>query len=147
MKTIDQLINSSKSAEIVIKYFARYKSRYRKEPTRFSRFKKALRLNGTSLSLEEIQNVFLSLETLGYGKVVYFRTQPLKFIWNTNYVELARTTLRELQKAPVKAAKPALNRNTLIVVLPGGKQATIDVPKNLKSGDIKNLISSIKNLA
>jgi hypothetical protein len=162
MKTLADVINASESAEAAL-LFLSMRERFRKEPMRVARFKKALRNAGIKYNDNDLHKFFKDLHEAGEGKLIISRTIPFIFEWKRNFIDMAnealklsrnkdkvvelKANIKPLIQRPQKPAQPApAITQTVIVLLPNGMNVKLEIPKNMKSSDITTVANQLKSL-
>ena len=129
-----EMIKKDAVAKACIAYFAR-RQRYRKEPMRLSRLKKAMRYDGLVVKLTDLYKLFRKLEEQGYGHLVYSRKRPTYFVWAVNYIEMAN-----------EAVKPVRPIGSLSFKLPNGRRVVVETQGKINKKDLTHLVNNIKSM-
>lgn len=156
MKTLNDILNESQTAQDTL-LFLSMRERYRKEPMRIAFIRRAMKVAGVPTDAKDLHKLFISLEQAKYGKVIYFRKKPVKFVWAQNFIEVANEALQSKpsqgrlieikpnQKVAVK--RPTKESKVILLVLPSGACAKVEVPKELDSRDLSTLAHNLKNMS
>lgn len=143
---LSKVATSSRAADVVFKYLAK-----RERATwnlNLGRMYSEVTADGTSISREEFNKVFMALEKSGAGSVIHGRRGGAdRFAWNYSFREAAKQTLQSLEaanrpktSANISADSKMADIHTTPVVI------QFSLPPNTSQKDIQALIELAKSL-